>query len=116
MKSFLTVLVATAFVAIVNGVWQILSPPYSDAQIAASLADTWQPHAFVTGMVLALLFISGCVALFCLFAGRHLRRISWVALLAILLAMGTQFAGHVLLSHQATRVTGQTFGALYGLL
>ena len=116
MKSFLTVLVATAFVAIVNGVWQILSPPYSDAQIAASLVDTWQPHAFVTGVVLALLFVAGCVAAFCLFASRHLRRTSWVALLAIVLAICTQFAGHVLLSHQATRVTGQTFGALYGLL
>jgi len=116
MKSFLAVLVAIALAAIVNGAWQILSPSYSDAQIAASLVDTWQPHAFVTGVVLALLFTAGCVVLACLFAGRHLRRISCVALLAIFVAIGTQFAGHVLLSHQATRVTGQTFGALYGLL
>lgn len=76
MKSVLVVSITIASAAIVSGAWQILSLPYSDAQMAASLVDTWEPHAFVTGLVLALLFVAGCVAVACLFAARHLRRIS----------------------------------------
>jgi hypothetical protein len=117
MKVFLIISTVIALALATSGLWQMRHPPYSDAQIAASIVDTWQPRALVTALVLAVLCLCACaIVAIRILTGRRLRRLSYVALLSICAAFGAQLGSHIALTHQATRVTGQTFGPLYGLL
>lgn len=116
MKTLLVILIVLALIVAVDGAWQIFDPPFTDAQISNSLVDTWEPRALVTAIVLALLFAGALFAGAVLAFGRaSLRRRSSAALLAIVAAVSLELAGHILLSSQVTRATGQTLGAFYGL-
>ena len=117
MKLLLAVSVIVSLAIAVGGVWQLLSPPYSDAQIAASLVDTWEVHALTTSFALVLLSVLACITLaICMFSGKRLRLAACVAFFVISAGIGVQLAAHVVLTHQVARVTGQKFGPLYGLL
>ena len=117
MKTFLGILIALALLLVTEGAWELMVPPYSDVQLSSWLVDTWEPHALVTAFLLVLLFVA---ALFTgaiwIFGGVGLRRLSSAALLSIAVAAGVLLASHIALTNQVTRVTGQTFGPLYGLL
>ena len=117
MKWFLAIVAAISIAFAVSGVWQILSPSYSDAQIAASLVDTWESHALLTRTALVLLSVFACITIaFCILAGRQLRLPCCVALSAVLVAFGAQLAAHIILTNHVARVTGQQFGPVFGLL
>jgi hypothetical protein len=117
MKLSLIAIFIIAGALAIEGAWQVLVPPFSDAQVAASLVDTWQPHAVFTNVVLVLLFFAICfVVAVQMLGGPKLRGLAYAALVALSIAGGTQVAGHIALSHQVTRVTGQALGPMCGLL
>jgi hypothetical protein len=117
MKIFLIILLFLALIVATGAAWQILEPPFTDAQISDSLVDTWEPHALVTAFVLALLLAAALVVGAVLVFGRvGFRRLSSAALLAIFAATCLELKSHILLSNQVARVTGQPVGAFYGLL
>ena len=117
MKTFLGILIVLALLLAAEGVWELMHPPFTDAQLSSWLVDTWEPHALVTVFLLVLLFIAALFAgAICIFGSAGLRRLSSAGLLSIAVAVGVQLASHIALTNQVTRVTGQTFGPLYGLL
>jgi len=117
MKTFLIVSTVGALALAISGLWQVLHPSYSAAQVAASIVDTWQAHAFVTVLVLAALCLCACaVVAIRVLAGQRVRHLFYIAFLSICVAFGAQLASHIALTRHVTKVTGQTFGPLYGLL
>jgi len=116
MKLLLVVLALFAVVLAGNGILGLLDPPYTDEELAASFVDTWEPHAIVTTLLLAILSVAAlAVCIVLAVGGADLRRYSLVTLLVVVSAIASQLASHVALSNRVTRLTGQTFGGFYGL-
>jgi hypothetical protein len=92
--------------------------PYTDAQIQASMVDTWEPEAIVTTVVLSLLaFLLLLSVLLWLFSLTSSAR--WPASAAVAACLGSAllvFANHAAFTIHVTKLTGQTFGPAYGLL
>ena len=99
------------------GAYDLFVPPFTDEQIQASFVDTWGPSAWLTLFLLAVislaLVLSLVLALF--FTGSD-RRLSAIAVAAAVLSDVLVLSAHVSLTERVTRLTGQTFGAFYGLL
>jgi glucan phosphoethanolaminetransferase (alkaline phosphatase superfamily) len=92
--------------------------PYTDAQVQASLVDTWEPEALVTIVLLSLLaFVLLLSVLLWLFSFRSSAR--WPASAAVAASLGSAclvFAIHAAFSIHVTKLTGQSFGRAFGLL
>jgi glucan phosphoethanolaminetransferase (alkaline phosphatase superfamily) len=92
--------------------------PYTDAQIQASIVDTWEPEALVTMVLLSLLaFLFLLSVLLWLFSVTSSAR--WPASAAVVVCLGSAllvFANHASFTIHVTKLTGQTFGPAYGLL
>jgi hypothetical protein len=99
------------------GVIGLLSPPYTDQQIRASLVDTWEAEAWSVSAALFLLFCAVVVSLALAYRGSSFtRRLSAAAVFSAISAGAIVLVGHIVLTRHVTQLTGQTFGAFYGLL
>ena len=117
MKPVLVVVALFAILVAGSGVVEILDPPYTDQELAASFVDTWEPHAIVTTLLLGVLaLVALFVAAVCALGGAALRRYSLATLFLVVCAAASQVAAHIVFTNHVTRVTGQTFGRFYGLL
>ena len=99
------------------GFHDLLSPPYTDGEIRASLLDIWEPYALVTFASLALLaaLSVACVAVLP-FAAPRARPTVMAALTSCIIAGGLSLAAHATLTERVTALTGQHFGRFWGLL
>src|SRR5260221_6735127 len=117
MKTFLGILIVLALLLAAEGVWELMHPPFTDAQLSSWLVDTWEPHALVTVFLLVLLFITALFAgAICIFGGAGLRRLSSAGLLLIAVAVGVQLTSHITLTNRITRATQRTIRTRYSLL
>lgn len=117
MKPVLVVVALFSIVIAGGGIAEILDPPYTDQELAASFVDTWEPHAIVTTLLLAVLaLVALCIAAVYAFGGAALHRYSLATLILVVCAIASQVAAHIVLTNHVTRITGQTFGRFYGLL
>lgn len=110
--------IAFALLGLGFGIHEWLSPPFTDEQIRASLADTWEVAAS-TVPVFAFSFLGLAAIAFAL--GRRasdnsLRTLAWSAMGLCLLALAVMFRNHVAMTERARSLTGHVFGPLYGLL
>jgi amino acid permease len=110
--------IAFAALGLVLGIGEWMHPPFTDEQIRASLADTWEVAAS-TVPVFAFSFL-GLGAISMVLARRapdaRTRTMAWTATVMCLLALALVFRNHVALTERAAALTGHDFGALYGLL
>jgi ABC-type branched-subunit amino acid transport system permease subunit len=86
-------------------------------QIRESIVDTWEPHAYVTLLVLLVLLVIAVPA--GLIAALVVRRIKALAFTTFALSLATMVVAifnHARLTHRVTALTGQEFGRLWGLL
>jgi hypothetical protein len=95
-----------------------VSQHYSDAQIQASVVDTWEVSALFTLIVMGF---SGVVALSSLAilhysrGSRAVRRLALATLVLSVVAVSVGLSAHVALTLRTTALTGQEFGGFYGL-
>ncbi len=108
---------AFALVALVLGLYEWSHPPFTDEQLKASTADTWEV-ATSTTRVFAIVFLGlgfVCVALGRKSAGA-MRLVAYLAAVACLVVLAVSVRNHVVLTQRAAGLTGQEFGPLFGLL
>lgn len=116
----LAVLLAATGLLLLTGavtLLDVVNPPFTDAQIRASVRDTWQAYATFTRMLLVLHVAIAAFALVLLRSATTGRE-RVVATACIAMAIGATAAALTAHAHLTTRVTaltGQAFGALYGL-
>jgi len=112
------ILVALPLTVLLVAVRQWFSPPFTDDQIRASIVDTWEPEAMVTLAELVALSVLGLVSVGLAALSRVTirRRIGLIAALLCVLAALLTYQNRARLTARATALTGQTFGALDGLL
>jgi len=99
------------------GVYTVLNPPYTDQEILNSgVVDAWEPEAIVT---FALLFVLAVIGVFCIAltyrSNRLTRRLAALAVFLCVFSGALFLSSHAALTERTTRLTGQTFGPLYGL-
>jgi amino acid permease len=110
--------IAFAMLGLVMGIREWTNPPFTDAQLRDSLADTWKVAAS-TVPVFAFSFLGLGTIAFVL--GRRAtdtstRAVAWAAAAMCLLALAVVFRNHVAMTERAEALTGQELGTLYGLL
>ncbi len=110
--------IAFALLGLGFGIQEWLRPPFTDEQIRASLADTWEVAAS-TVPVFAFSFLGLGTIAFVL--GRRAtetpaRVVAWAASGLCLLALAVIFRNHVAMTERAAALTGRDFGPLFGLL
>ena len=110
--------IAFALLGLVMGLREWASPPFTDAQLRDSLADTWEVAAS-TVPVFAFSFLGLGASAFVL--GRRAtdipsRTVAWAASGMCLLALAVMFRNHIAMTERAEALTGQELGAFYGLL
>lgn len=105
-----------ALATCVYGGYEWLHPPFTDAQLT-NLVDTWQPHAYATTVVLALLAIVFVTTLAIAIAVRRQPTRSMALSTSLLAVAGALLLvrNHAALTHRVTELTGQTFGGWNGL-
>jgi len=112
------VLIGLSLLACIYGVISLIDPPYTDQEIRASLVDTWEPEAIVTSWLLCLLILCLVLSLglWLRSVTAKARALTSAAVTLSILGGSLIFASHAALTVRVTRLTGQTFSALYGLL
>jgi hypothetical protein len=93
-------------------------PPFTDAQLQASLVDTWEVAASTT-RVFAFVFLglgAICVVLARRATDARTRTVAWLAAVFSLLTIALFLRNHIVLTQRSAALTGQEFGPLYGLL
>src|SRR5689334_15715183 len=109
-----------AIPAVVAGllvVFSISAPSYTDAEIVASVVDTWEVSAMATIALLVLCAV--CLAWSAVAAVRSIgavRRIAVIGAVASLAAGTAVLHEHIVLTGRVAQLTGQSFGHFYGLL
>ena len=96
--------------------WQ--NPPFTDAQLQASLVDTWEVAAS-TLRVFAFVFLGLgviCVVLARRATDARTRIAAYLAAVCCLLVIALFLRNHIVLTQRAAGLTGQDFGPVYGLL
>jgi hypothetical protein len=91
-------------------------PPFSDEQLKASLADTWEV-ATSTTRVFGIVFLGlggVCVALARKYTGT-MRVVAYVAAVACVGTLLVFMRNHVVLAERVGKVTGSEIGAVFGL-
>ena len=101
----------------IYAIFGLLHPPYSDQQIMASIVDTWEAEAMSTVALTVAVVVVAVASLALAYRAQNqsVRRLSRIALVLSVAAVGLLFYTHIELTERTTRLTGQTFGALYGL-
>lgn len=110
--------IAFAALGLALGLYEWSHPPFTDAQIKASLADTWEVAAS-TMRVFAVVFLglgSICVVLAHKAPDGRARTSAYLAVAACLLTLAVFLRNHIELTQRAAGLTGQEFGPLAGLL
>jgi hypothetical protein len=107
-----------ALAAAVLGVYEWSNPPFTDEQLKASTANTWEVATSTTRVLVVVFFGLGgvCVALARKATSVTAQLISYAASIACLLTLMVFIHNHVELTQRAAGLTGQEFGPLYGLL
>jgi hypothetical protein len=107
-----------ALAALALGAYEWSHPPFTDEQLTASTADTWEV-ATSTTRVFVVVFL-GLGAISVTLARKPMetaaRRVAYLAAAACLVTLLVFLRNHVELTQRATALTGRDFGALYGLL
>ena len=99
------------------GAHDLLVPPFTDEEIQASFVDTWEPSAWLTLFLLAVISTALVLSLvLACFSSGSARRLSVFASVVAVLSGALVLSAHASLAERVTRLTGQTFGAFYGLL
>jgi predicted outer membrane lipoprotein len=113
-----SVLLGIAILACIYGAISLAWSPYTDQQVRSSLVDTWGAEAMLAAWLLGALIGCFAIAVWLRLRSRDARdRVaSLLAVVFTLGGVGLVFASHVVLTMRVARLTGQTFGALYGLL
>ena len=107
-----------ALMAMALGFREWSQPPFTDAQLQASLVDTWEV-ATSTTRVFAFVFLglgAICVVLARRATDARTRIAAYLAALFSLLTIALFLRNHIVLTQRAAALTGQEFGPLYGLL
>jgi hypothetical protein len=94
-----------------------MNPPYSDQEIRASIVDTWEADALFTFAALAGIAVVTALSLALAYRSEE-RLVRRLAVLAVFLAMSSSalvLYSHIALTERTTRLTGHSFGPLYGL-
>jgi hypothetical protein len=107
-----------AMLALALGWREWSNPPFTDAQLASSLVDTWEVAASTT-RVFAFVFLglgAICVVLARRATDARTRVVAYVAAACSLLVIALFLRNHVELTQRAAGLTGQDFGPSYGLL
>lgn len=107
---------AFALLGLALGLYEWSHPPFTDEQLKASLADTWEV-ATSTTRVFAIVFAglgAICVALARKAAGTP-QIVAYLAAVACLIVLGVFLLNQIHLTQRAAALTGQQFGPLYGL-
>ena len=108
---------AFALVGLALGLYEWSHPPFTDEQLKASLADTWEV-ATSTTRVFAFVFLG--LGVICVVlarkAGGPAQVVAYLAAVACLATLAVFLLNHVHLTQRAAGITGQEFGPLYGLL
>jgi TRAP-type C4-dicarboxylate transport system permease small subunit len=110
--------VAFCLLALALGAYEWSHPPFTDARIAASLPDTWEVAASTT-RVFGVVFLglgAICVVLARKATDSMSRVGAWLGAGGCLLVLLLFLRNHIELTQRATALTGQEFGALFGLL
>lgn len=109
---------AFSLAAIALGLYEWSNPPFSDEQLKASTADTWEVAASTTRVFVVVFFGLGgvCVALARKATDIIMQRASFAAAAACLVTLMLFVHNHVELTQRAANLTGQHFGLFYGLL
>jgi hypothetical protein len=107
---------AFALVGLALGLYEWSHPPFTDEQLKASLADTWEV-ATSTTRVFAFVFLG--LGMICVALGRKAtgpaQAIAYVAAVACLATLAVFLLNHVHLTQRAAGISGEDFGPLYGL-
>jgi hypothetical protein len=100
----------------VYAVHDLMQPPFSDAEIRASLVDTWEVEAWsvvlLSAVVVPVLVLG---AVLTRRGNRTSRQLAWATVALAVVAEGAILASHVSLTERTTTITGQHFGGFYGL-
>ena len=109
--------VTILLLACVYAMFVLLHPPYSDQQIMASIVDTWEAEALgPVALTVAVVVVAAASLAFARRAQNpSVHRLSRIALVLSVAAVGLLLYSHIALTERTTRLTGQSFGALYGL-
>lgn len=106
-----------ALAGLVLGIYEWLSPPFTDEQIRDSTLHTWEV-ARSTMRVFGIVFLG--LGLVCLALARRgegfARVLGQMAAAACLITLVVFLRNHVALTQRAAQLTGQDFGPLFGLL
>lgn len=109
---------AFALVGLALGLYERSHPPFTDEQLKASLADTWEV-ARSTTRVFAFVFLGLgviCVALARKAGDALTRLIAYGAVVACLVTMIVVLRNHIVLAQRLSGMTGEEVGPLFGLL
>lgn len=97
--------------------YEFVYPPFTDAEIKASLVDTWEAHAVGSVAILILVLLGACLSATLAWGATRLAKRFAVSAVALGLADAVLLiASHVSLTERTTALTGHTFGGFYGLL
>jgi hypothetical protein len=107
-----------ALAAAALGLYEWSHPPFTDEQLKASIANTWEVATSTTRVFLVVFFGLGgvCVALARKATTATAQLAGYAAAVACLLTLMIFVHNHVELTQRAAGLTGQEFGPLSGLL
>jgi len=115
-SSFLAALIVFLAIVFCFTAHDYFYPPFTDAEIKASLVDTWEAHAVGSVGILILVLLATCIsAALAWGASRLARRLAGTALALGFADAALVVASHVILTERTTALTGHTFGGFYGL-
>lgn len=111
------IVVTVLLLACIYALFGLLHSPYSDQQIMASIVDTWEAEAIGTvALAVAVVVVAAVsLALARRAPNRSVRRLGRIALVLSVAAVGLLCYSHIALTERTSRLTGQAFGAFYGL-
>ena len=113
----LGILIALLLLGAAAAIHDYFVPPYSDREIRESIVDTWEVEAF--GAASALVLMGSAIALALRLAyrskGTLSRRMAAVAVALAASAAMLTLLNHITLTKRTSQLTGQSFGAFYGL-
>lgn len=97
--------------------YEFVYPLFTDAEIQASLVDTWEAHAAGSVAILILVLLGTCLSATLAWGATRLAKRFAVSAVALGLADAVLLiASHVSLTERTTALTGHMFGGFYGLL
>lgn len=109
---------AFALLGLALGLYEWSHPPFTDEQLKASLADTWEV-ATSTTRVFAFVFLglgAICVALARKASAGAAQIVAYLAAVACLVTLLVSLRNHVALTERAIGISGADLGPFWGLL